>query len=110
MAAPSSWRIKKTPLGKRTEDSEGRIKAKLTKNVAKTWRKFLACTAVVWGTLISAQLVNVVEGKLEQPDLTHSVLLPVIPMWSSPYTQAQQLIHDAGSLPGQRIVCITQRR
>lgn len=40
--------------------------------------------------------------------LTHSVLLPVIPTCSSPYTQAQQLIHDAGSLPGQRIVYITQ--
>lgn len=39
MAAPSSWRIKKTALGKRTEDSEGRIKAKLTKKCSKDLEK-----------------------------------------------------------------------
>lgn len=42
--------------------------------------------------------------KLEQPDLTCSVLPLVIPTCSSPYNQVQHLINDAGSLPGQRII------
>ena len=48
--------------------------------------------------------MNLVAGKQEQPDLTHSVLPPVTPTCSSPYNQVQQLINDAGSLPGQRII------
>lgn len=42
----------------------------------------------------------VMDTKLEQLDLTHSILLPVMPTHFSAYNQAQQLMHDAGSVPG----------
>lgn len=54
----------------------------------------------VGNILVSAWLVIVMDSKPEQPDLTHSILLPVMPTCFSPYNQAQQLMSDAGSLPG----------
>lgn len=41
MAGLSSRRIKKTPVGKTTEDTEGRIKTKLTKMQQRLGEKFL---------------------------------------------------------------------
>lgn len=49
--------------------------------------------------LVSAWLMIVMDSKREQLDLTHSILLPVMPTHFSPYNQAQQLMDDAGSLP-----------